>query len=149
MARSTYVLCSHGHDCWEDEDSRDKCGPSDCPEINSVAPRAHPVRSRSDLAGDHLADNRDTVRPVERNSGDIEDGGNRGVATKTNQIEQDGAHTSKPNGVDWRLCQRRDLVPDAATWEQLVTSKGEDGATARLQRSDTGEVEDDKREDSE
>lgn len=83
-------------------------------------------------AKEHLADDRDAVAPVKRNSSDVEYPGDGGVRAETNQINDDAPENRDPNGIYWSSSQRVDLGPDTGERDESVTREGEESASERL-----------------
>lgn len=96
------------------------------------------------LVEEQLAQNGNTVRPVERNGTQVEDGRNRDVAAQTNEVDQNADERVQPHGEHWRIGLAPDLVPNPATGQHLVTAESPNGTGTSLERGDADKVHDDK-----
>lgn len=146
---ATHAIRSHGHDGREEEDDRDKSGPAACPDVDKHTDRAQGPRARLERVEDELAQNRDAVRPVQRNGAEVEDGGDGNVAAQANEVDEDANERVQPHGQDGGIGLFPNLVPDPAAGQHLVAGKGPDGAGAGLQGGDADKVHNDKRGDGE
>lgn len=53
-----------------------------------------------EASGDHLAEDRNDVGPVQGNGASVENTGDSGVGTETNQVDSDTPEDAEPDGVD-------------------------------------------------
>lgn len=141
--RSTYSISRHGHGRREEEDDRDKRRPTARVHVDEPAGRTKGPRAWLELVEDQLAQNGDTVRPVERDGTQIEDGRDRNVAAQADEVDQDADQSIQPHSEHGRVSLAPDLVPDPAAGQHLVAGKGPDGAGAGLESGDAHKVHDD------
>ena len=111
MDNCAYVLWSHRPDGRHNVYNRNERCPAHSPDIDGQASPPEMKRPRLKLAIEHLADDRNAVRPVKSDGGQIEDGRNGNVRTQTNQIDEDTRYSEEPNCVDWRIGLLVDFVP--------------------------------------
>lgn len=96
-----------------------------------------------------LAEYRNTIRPIERDSGKIENRRDSCIRAQTNQVDKHAAEAEEPDGVQRGVRQRADFIPDARAGQHLVAGKGPDGAGAGLDGGHGREVEDEEGGDGE
>lgn len=96
------------------------------------------------LVEKQLAQDGDTVRPVERNGTQVEDSRDRDVAAQTNKVDQNADQGIQPHSEHGRVGLAPDLVPNPATRQHLVTAESPNGARSSLERGNADKVHDDK-----
>ena len=99
--------------------------------------------SALETVAEQFADDGDAVRPVERNGGQVEDGRNRRIRAKADQIDQDTAEAEEPDRVKGRIRERADFVPDPRSRQHLVSRISPDSARASLDSGNSGEIQHD------
>jgi hypothetical protein len=99
-------------------------------------------RARFKLAESELAEDRDTVGPVEGDRADVEDTGDSSVGAETNKVDGDTEEDRDPDGVQRCASQGTELGPDRGHWQEAVTREGENGAGGRLHGCETNELDD-------
>lgn len=140
---STHSVRSNGPDRREEEDDRHKRSPRAGPDINEEAHRAEVPRPTLKLVEEKLAQDRDTVRPVQSNSAQVEDSRDGDIAAQANEVDQDADERVQPHSQDRGISALPDLVPHLGPGQHLVAGEGPDGAAAGLQGRDADEVHDD------
>ena len=93
-----HILTRNRADGWQEEDDTDEESPGAGPDVDDIPKFAHVPGARLELAEDDLAEDGDTVRPVERDGGDIEYTRDSGVGTEANQVDGDAPEDAEPNG---------------------------------------------------
>ena len=78
-------------------------------------------RTRGELPEEQLAEDGDTVAPVEGDGADVEDAGNGGVRAKANQVDDDAPEDRDPHGIEGSSGLEADLGPDVGEWQQAIT----------------------------
>lgn len=95
------------------------------------------------LVKEKLAQNGDTVRPVQSNGAQVEDRRDGDIATQADEVDQDANERVQPHSQDRGVGFLPDLIPHLGAGEHLVAGEGPDGAAAGLQGRDADEVHDD------
>ena len=118
----SYILWRHGPDRRHDVDDSDKRGPNDSPDINRQARPPEVERPSLKLAVQQLTDDGNTIRPVESNGREVEDGRNGRVRSQSDQVDQYTRYGEKPDGVHRRIGPLVDLVPHSRQGQHFVAS---------------------------
>lgn len=95
------------------------------------------------LVKEQLAQDGDTVRPVQSNGAQVEDSRDGDVAAQADEVDQDADERVEPHGQDGGVGALPDLVPHLGAGQHLVAGEGPDGAAACLEGCDADEVHDD------
>lgn len=140
--KPAYVLSRHRSNRRHNVNDGDKRRPNNSPNINRQAHCTKMERSALEFAILHLADNWNAVRPVQSNGSEIENSTDSNVRPETDQIDQDTGDAEQPDSVDGSIGCLVDLVPEAGTWQHLVTRKGPDGPGTGLNCSHSGKIQD-------
>lgn len=106
-------------------------------------------RTALELVEEQLAQDGNTVRPVQSNGADIEDGVDGNAASQTNEVDQDADKRVKPHRKDGGIRLLPDLVPNLVARNHLVTGEGPDSPATGLEGGDAHEVHDDEGGDGE
>ena len=96
-----------------------------------------------------LADDGNAVRPVERDSRQVEDSSNSRIGPQPDQSDQNTANAKQPHGINGRIRCLVNLVPNSRKRQHLVSRVRPDGAGPGLDGRHGGEVQHDERGDSE
>ena len=116
----SYILWRHGPDGRHDIDNSDKRGPTDSPYINRQASPPEVERPSLKLAVKHLTDDGNTIRPIESDGREVEDGSNGRVRSQSDQVDEYTRYGEKPDGVNRRIGPLVDLVPDSRQGQHFV-----------------------------
>ena len=138
----SYVLRSHGPNGGHDVDDRDKCRPNDSPDVDRQARPPEMEGPSFEFPVFHFADDGDTVRPIQSNSRQVEDGRNGGVRAQTDQIDEHARDGEEPDRVNRGVGTLVDLVPDSRQGQHFVAGVRPDGAGAGLNGRHGREIED-------
>lgn len=122
----------HGPRCRQDEDDADEQGPETSPGVDEGGQGPHVPWSWGEFSEHELAEDGDAVGPVESDGADVEDAGDGGVGTETNQIDDDAPEDGDPDCVDGSASLGVDLCPDAGEWQQAITGERPDGSAKSL-----------------
>ena len=95
-----------------------------------------------ELAVEHFANDWDTIRPIQRNGREVENGGDGGVRAQRDQIDEDARDGEEPDGVDRSIGPLVNFVPDSRKGQHFVAGVGPDGSGTGLNGRHGGEVED-------
>jgi len=99
-------------------------------------------RPRRELSKQKLAQNRDAVAPVQRDSTDIEDSRNSSVRTETNQVNSNAEEHRDPDSVQWRPGHVADSCPDSGEGDETITGESEDCSAKSLHGCEADEFDD-------
>lgn len=140
---STHSIRSDGPDRREQEDNRHKRSPRASPDIDKEAHRAKVPRPTLKLVEEKLAQDGNTVRPVQGDGAQVEDSRDSDIAPQADEVDQDANQRVQPHSQDRGISALPDLVPHLGAGEHLVAGEGPDGAAAGLQGRDADKVHDD------
>ena len=141
--RPVHVLARHGPDGRQQEDDTDKQRPSARPDVHENAVLAHVPGSRLEAAEHDLAEDGDAVRPVERDSRDVEHASDGRVRAEADEVDRNAPEDGDPDGEDGGAGALVDLGPVLRPGDELVAGEGEEGAGQRLGRGEADELQDD------
>ena len=99
-------------------------------------------RTRLEAATDKLANNGNAVRPVESDGGDVEDGGNGDVRTKSDKVDGRAPEDGEPDGNDRGVGAAVDNLPVLGSGDETVAGEGEDGTGQGLDGDHADGVDD-------
>ena len=126
IEHGSYILWRHGPDGRHDIDDGDKRGPTDGPYVNRQASPSEVKRPPLKLAVTHLTDDGNTIRPIESDGREVEDGSNGRVRPQSDQVDQYTRYGEKPDGVNRRIRPLVDLVPDSRQGQHFIASVSPD-----------------------
>lgn len=106
-------------------------------------------RSWLKVAEDKLAEDGNTVAPIEGDGADVENPGNSGIGTKADKVDSDTPEYTDPNGEEWCVCKRGDSGPNMREWKKAVSGEREDCAAKGLHGGKADELDDDEARDCE
>ena len=132
---------SYGSNCRHDVNDRYEGSPHDSPNINRNAEFAEVERTTLEFAVSQFANDGNAVGPIESNGRKVEDSGNGGIGSKTNQIDKNTANAEEPDCDDGGVGALIDLVPDSRTRQHFVARVGPDGTGSGLNGCHGCEVE--------
>ena len=137
-----YVLWSHGPDGGHDVDDGNERRPADSPDVDGQASPSEMEWPTLKLAIQHFANDRDAVGPIESDGRQIEDGGNGGVRSQTDQVDADTSGREEPDRVNRGVGLFVDLVPDTRQGQHFVAGVGPNCSGTGLDGRHGCEVED-------
>lgn len=145
MARMfrTHVQRCHWSDSRQDEDDGHEQGPQTSVGIYVVTPLAHVPRTRLELAKDDLAEDRDTVTPVQRDGTNVKDTGNSGVGSETDQVDSNTAEHGEPNCQDRCTSKRQNFGPEPGPRDEPIAGESKDCSRQGLHGGEADELDDD------